>query len=743
MNTTAPPVTDEEESKNPEPEPLVQVDEAIDETEGREPEEADGLGPDQETEHTATDPVEDDEHNEAEDSIELEENIDAQNQADNDHQVTSPWTTRWSPPPLARELGRTLPSSEPNHQDNTKQSESTDEEAVMEEDEVSERNKVSNDTVISESGKRKRKETDLRVEVKRNKVHYPKNIKPKIKLKKDEIIEIEDRGETITATVLSREKASGSYYNYFNVRGYDGLERNVDLERVKFRKINEEECNMVLIPRSEHKNEACIVAKETELDKLKSFDSYSVVDDIGQYRISTTWVLWNKGAEVRARLVARGFEEQEEVASDSPTLEKCNMKLLLVICASKHWPLESSDVKSAFLQGKRLKRTVTIKPPREAQELPGKLWLLKVALYGLNDASLQFYLQCREVLISLGCQQSKVNPAMFFKLGGRGELIGCVGLHVDDFLHCGTEEFRSLVMQRLGKVFLMGSTEVGTFTYTGFHLDQQDYGIKVDQEEFALKKLVGLELMTPERAKQGDDSLTDIEKSQMRQIAGKVGWLGRGCRPDLVFPQVEMLTKFLNGTVQDLKQAIKVVRRAKEGANFFVVRDLGPVVNWTVELSTDASLSNLNEGVNSTGAYVVLSKNNTGDCAPISWASNKLRRVVDNTLAAECLSLVEGMKEATYIREVIEETHNLKEKTVPVHAIVDNRSTVDAVHSTTQVTDKKLRRDMGNLKQQLRTGELSSVTWCPGKDQLADCLTKRGAPAWELLRVLQTGRRNQ
>ena len=743
MNTTAPPVTDEEESKNPEPEPLVQVDEAIDETEGREPEEADGLGLDQETEHTATDPVEDNEHNEAEDSIELEENIDAQNQADNDHQVTSPWTTPWSPPPLARELGRTLPSSKPNHQDNTKQSESTDEEAVMEEDEVSERNKVSNDTVISESGKRKRKETDLRLEVKRNKVHYPKNIKPKIKLKKDEIIEIEDRGETITATVLSREKASGSYYNYFNVRGYDGLERNVDLERVKFRKINEEECNMVLIPRSEHKNEACIVAKETELDKLKSFDSYSVVDDIGQYRISTTWVLWNKGAEVRARLVARGFEEQEEVASDSPTLEKCNMKLLLVICASKHWPLESSDVKSAFLQGKRLKRTVTIKPPREAQELPGKLWLLKVALYGLNDASLQFYLQCREVLISLGCQQSKVDPAMFFKLGGRGELIGCVGLHVDDFLHCGTEEFRSSVTQRLGKVFLMGSTEVGTFTYTGFHLDQQDYGIKVDQEEFALKKLVGLELMTPERAKQGDDSLTDIEKSQMRQIAGKVGWLGRGCRPDLVFPQVEMSTKFLNGTVQDLKQAIKVVRRAKEGANFFVVRDLGPVVNWTVELSTDASLSNLNEGVNSTGAYVVLIKNNTGDCAPIYWASNKLRRVVDNTLAAECLSLVEGMKEATYIREVIEETHNLKEKTVPVHAIVDNRSTVDAVHSTTQVTDKKLRRDVGNLKQQLRTGELSSVTWCPGKDQLADCLTKRGAPAWELLRVLQTGRRNQ
>ena len=85
--------------------------------------------------------------------------------------------------------------------------------------------------------------------------------------------------------------------------------------------------------------------------------------------------------------------------------------------------------------------------------MPGKLWLLKVALYGLNDASLQFYLQCREVLISLGCQQSKVDPAMFFKLGGRGELIGCVGLHVDNFLHCGTflEELNAIFKAINGK----------------------------------------------------------------------------------------------------------------------------------------------------------------------------------------------------------------------------------------------------------------------------------------------------
>ena len=115
---------------------------------------------------------------------------------------------------------------------------------------------------------------------------------------------------------------------------------------------------------------------------------------------------------------------------------------------------------------------------------------------------------------------------------------------------------------------------------------------------------------------------------------------------------------------------------------------MGPVENWTVELSTDASFSNLNEGVNSTGALLVLIKNKKGICAPISWSANKLRRVVDNTLAAETLSLVDGIKEASYTREMIEEVSGLKDNSVPLVAIVDNKSAVDTVHSMTVVTEK-------------------------------------------------------
>ena len=39
----------------------------------------------------------------------------------------------------------------------------------------------------------------------------------------------------------------------------------------------------------------------------------------------------------------------------------------------------------------------------------------------------------------------------------------------------------------------------------------------------------------PNRAKLPDETLDAEEKSQMRIYAGKIGWLARGSRPDLVF----------------------------------------------------------------------------------------------------------------------------------------------------------------------------------------------------------------
>ena len=64
---------------------------------------------------------------------------------------------------------------------------------------------------------------------------------------------------------------------------------------------------------------------------------YTEVDDKGQDCISTTWVTTKNREQVKARLVARGFEEVEEVEKDPPTVLKSTMTILLYVAVSKGW----------------------------------------------------------------------------------------------------------------------------------------------------------------------------------------------------------------------------------------------------------------------------------------------------------------------------------------------------------------------------------------------------------------------
>ena len=139
----------------------------------------------------------------------------------------------------------------------------------------------------------------------------------------------------------------------------------------------------------------------------------------------------------------------------------------------------------------------------------------------------------------------------------------------------------------------MGKTEQKVFKCVGFNIEQGEDN--------------------PARAMQQEDDLTEEEKSTLRQTAGRIGWLGRGARPDLVLAQIEMSTKFLSGMVKDLARASKLTRKVKSSESDFFTRKLGPVENWRVEVSTDASLSNLNEGVDSVEARIILVKNDKGD----------------------------------------------------------------------------------------------------------------------------------
>ena len=97
--------------------------------------------------------------------------------------------------------------------------------------------------------------------------------------------------------------------------------------------------------------------------------------------------------------------------------------------------------------------------------------------------------------------------------------------------------------KKLSKQFEMGREESWNFKYCGFRIFQSKdtFEIKISQDEFAEE--VEVPRLSPSRSKEPEADLTKAEQSCLRGIAGKIGWLARGTRPDLLFPQLEASTK--------------------------------------------------------------------------------------------------------------------------------------------------------------------------------------------------------
>ena len=89
---------------------------------------------------------------------------------------------------------------------------------------------------------------------------------------------------------------------------------------------------------------------------------------------------------------------------------------------------------------------------------------------------------------------------------------------------------------------------------------------------------------------------------------------------------------------------------------------------------------------------------------------------------------------------MLESIIRIPHKTIPNIAYVDNKSVIEAVHSTKLVDDKRLRVDIAAISKSLTRTDVSEIKWCPGNIHLADCMAKRGAAGYNLLNVLKDGR---
>ena len=173
------------------------------------------------------------------------------------------------------------------------------------------------------------------------------------------------------------------------------------------------------------------------------------------------WVLKEKIIDgekiVKARLCARGFEEEQCFRTDSPTCCKEGLRLTCCVISSNKWLLNSLDVKTAFLQGKLMERTVYVRPPKEAQT--DKVWKLRKCIYGLSDATRYWYLKLREELIKLGATPIQLDQGIF--IWHKNNIpIGIMACFVDDVLWGGNTKFENTI-KKLKQIFFISVLKFG------------------------------------------------------------------------------------------------------------------------------------------------------------------------------------------------------------------------------------------------------------------------------------------
>ena len=584
-------------------------------------------------------------------------------------------------------------------------------------------------------------------------------------VRKDDLIRYKRTGESewITGEVGIRAgKSTSRFKNWWNIRNVqtghqqpEDLEQLGELEKITVEEVSdnveEVETYAVNVPYWRYHEKECRKAIKEELEKFDGFNVYEEVPDDGQKALGCRFVLTEKFKDdkkiTKARLCIRGDQEDTgSIRTDSPTVKKSNIKLLLTVAATEGWDVKTSDVTAAFLQSVPIEREVLVKPPKE-KRVPGMLWKLKRTAYGLVDASRGFYLSFSGKLAEFGCEKSLLDPAMFLFFGKKVNKddevkvpLGLAVTHVDDMLHAGGVKFDKDVIEQIKETFKFGTEEQYKFRYVGLNVKQEVRRICVDQNHY----INSLEEPDMKNVKHLDaeSKLDENGQTEFRSAVAKLSTVAYTSRPDFCFEVKAMSSKYGNATKSDLRKVQrKIILVKADSDSVMIYPKMNNIEDWVLVGHGDAGIKSMPDKMTSVGGRVILLCNrSTGAAAILSWQSKKLRRKVTSSLAGECYSMIGVIGELVYTKAVIAQIYGQRIQEVPCVVVTDCKNLYEAVHSTSMVEDMWLITDIASIKDALERKEVTEIQRVPSERMLANCLTKAGASGEELMTILKTGK---
>ncbi|CAB1111699.1 unnamed protein product [Ectocarpus sp. CCAP 1310/34] len=155
---------------------------------------------------------------------------------------------------------------------------------------------------------------------------------------------------------------------------------------------------------------------------------------------------WNVNAfgfpsKAKARLVARGDMQKEYIDFGdlyAPTVASYSVRMLAALACELDLELCHFDIDQAFVRAP-LKEDNFMRLPDGCGALSGKIVQLNKSLYGLRQASREWYALLKKCLLALGFEQCMADSCVFRLVEG-GDVVLLLVVHVDDIFAVGTKE---------------------------------------------------------------------------------------------------------------------------------------------------------------------------------------------------------------------------------------------------------------------------------------------------------------
>lgn len=190
----------------------------------------------------------------------------------------------------------------------------------------------------------------------------------------------------------------------------------------------------------------------------------------------------------KARLVAKGFTQREGFdyhETFSPVTKEVTIRSFFSIAAARHWSLHQMDVHNAFLHGDLDEEICMNLPPGLRSQGESHVCRLCKSLYGLKQASRQWYAKFTDAIIAVGFQHSKHDYALFTWTSGTASIY--LLIYVDDILIMGNDESRIEKFKRcLHSTFHIKDLGAPKY-FLGIEIAHSDKGINLSQWKFTLE----------------------------------------------------------------------------------------------------------------------------------------------------------------------------------------------------------------------------------------------------------------